>query len=295
MSSFYSLLQDGEKDRKGSRKASARRKQIGEQQSGSARLENVTDFRSKAFTMAPGDPELTRQFVRVGNAMSSLDQDFTYIGSFRHAPERTYYQSAQTVAKIGRFGEHYIDQLSKWEHDKAPQFRNLLKRLRELQLLSNIRINRLPGGRLDVIVKTQGRGVTASLADVGFGVSQFLPIIIADLQLGPRTTLAVSQPEIHLHPSVQAATTNYFVDQAIRHDKRYILETHSEYIVNRLRLLVVEERIKPEDISVVYLERGTSGVELRQIEFTKDGRILGAPEEYFATYLADVMDIALKA
>lgn len=130
---------------------------------------------------------------------------------------------------------------------------------------------------------------------MGFGVSQFLPVLVADLQMGKGSTLAVSQPEIHLHPSVQANLANYFSEQSAKMQKRYILETHSEYLINRFRLLVVKGELKEEDVAVYYLGPGTARPTCHTVRFRRNGQIEGAPEDFFSTYMMDAKDIAMSA
>ena len=78
-------------------------------------------------------------------------------------------------------------------------------------------------------------------------------------------------------------------------NKRYIIETHSEYLLNRLRLLIVKGEIAAEDIAIYYFENTNKGTDKHAIEFTKDGQIKNAPKGFFDTYMMDVMDIALHA
>ncbi|GAB4041499.1 AAA family ATPase [Spirosoma jeollabukense] len=133
------------------------------------------------------------------------------------------------------------------------------------------------------------------LADTGFGVSQFLPIIVADFQLSNDSCLAISQPEIHLHPPIQASFGNYLAHQIKRTEKQYIVETHSEYLLNRIRLLLVTGELKPEDVQVLYFENDGVKSVVHDVEFTTKGAIKGAPRVFFETYEMDVMDIAMNS
>lgn len=229
------------------------------------------------------------------NIPSRFDNTFNYIGSFRHSPERTYYQKAKSRFKVDVSGEGYIDQILEWEETGNPKFEMLNSFMRELQLFSQIKSKKINGGRFEFNVKTYQEGISASLADVGFGISQFLPIIVADLQLSDNSILAVSQPEMHLHPKVQAALGNYFVKQASKNDKQYIIETHSEYLLNRLRLAIVKEEINPQDIFLYYFENSLEGTKTYKIELTRDGQIQNAPKGFFDTYMIDTMEIAMNA
>ena len=218
-----------------------------------------------------------------------------FISSFRLQPYRSYFQKSEIIEKIGITGENSIDQILDWKNTKNKCYLSLLKKLREMGLLQDLKVINLKGGRFEVKVKTIDHGVWASLPDVGYGISQFLPIIVADLQLSNESTLIVSQPEIHLHPSAQAQLGTYFVNEMKRNEKRYILETHSEYLINRLRLAIVRSEIKPEDVSLYYFENSNEGTIIHKIILTKNGQILNAPKGFFETYMLDIMNIAMSA
>ena len=164
-----------------------------------------------------------------------------------------------------------------------------------MELLNSLTIKKYRGGRYEVRIKTKSLATWASLTDVGFGISQFLPVIVADFQLPKGSTLVIDEPELHLHPSAQAQLGEYFVRQIKNNDKRYFIETHSEYILNRIRALIVKGLISPSDVSVHYFDNHGDYVKIHQIQFTKDGRVLKAPKSFFDTYMLDVMDIAINA
>jgi predicted ATPase len=224
-----------------------------------------------------------------------LDEAFNFISSFRLHPDRTYYQSI-TSNKVDRFGSGYIDQVLDWNDRQSEELYELVSILKDLKMIYDIKPHRLSGGRFEIKVKVKSGSKWESLADVGFGISQFLPIIVADLQLRDDSTLIMSQPEIHLHPSIQANLGDYLVKQVNERNKNYIVETHSEYLLNRMRLLIVKGEIQPEDVAVYYFENSIkNGSIAHRIEFTKDGQILNAPKGFFETYMIDTMDIALNA
>lgn len=227
--------------------------------------------------------------------IQSIERDMNFISSFRLQPERTYYQKSKASEKVGKYGENHIDQILEWENRKSSEFGELNSILRDLNLLYSIKSKQLLGGRFELRVKMQSKGVKALLTDVGFGISQFLPIIVADLQLGADSTLFLAQPEIHLHPSVQAALGDYLVKQVNKKAKRYLVETHSEYLLNRIRLAIVKGHLKPSDLSIYYFENSVAGTQTYEILFTKDGKIDNAPKSFFDTYMMDVMNIALNA
>ena len=176
----------------------------------------------------------------VSSMFNRFDDNINYISSFRLFPERTYYETSKKDLKVGKFGENYEDQIIAWETKRSPEYKELVNILKDLGLLHEIKSKRLDGGRFEILIRTKANGVWSSLSDVGFGISQFLPIIVADLQLGNRSTLFIAQPEIHLHPKVQAQFGDYIVNRITQKNKRYIIETHSEYLINRLRLAIAK-------------------------------------------------------
>jgi predicted ATPase len=219
---------------------------------------------------------------------------FNYIASFRLPPERTYYRKPN-ASKVGVNGEGYIDQVIKWEESDKEKYGELIEAISEIGLFHSIQANKMKGGRFELNVKVNEESELASLTDVGFGISQFLPIIVADLQMDNDSCLAVSQPEIHLHPKIQATLGDYFCKQVNNTDKQYIVETHSEYLINRMRLLIVKGELKPEDVKLYYMENDGIKTTTYAIELTTDGQIKNAPQGFFDTYEMDVMDIALYA
>lgn len=220
---------------------------------------------------------------------------FNYIGSFRLEPQRSYYQVSKGDLKVRRDGQNYIEQIAEWQEQGAPQLTQLKRALRLLRLLSSVRTTRLRSGIFEVNVQPHNSTMSVSLADVGFGIGQLLPILVADLQLPKGSTLAVSQPEIHLHPSAQADFADYLVRRVRATKNRYLIETHSEYFFNRLRVRVAQGTLSPDDLSVIYLCNDGIQSTTYPLTFGVNGRIEGAPKEFFQTYAHDVMNIVLNA
>lgn len=223
-----------------------------------------------------------------------------FISSFRLHPDRTYLEKSIDQFKIGKFGEGYLDQIISWEDKKSIELQKLISIMKKLKLFYSIKPKRIGGGRYEVSLKTKSRGVNSALTDVGFGISQFLPIIVADLQLPENSTLFVSQPEIHLHPNAQANFGDYLTEnvrpsQKNNKGKNYIIETHSEYLLNRIRLAIVKGDLNSDDLAVYFVENENNISKIHTINFTKSGEIENAPQNFFDTYYTDIKDIALNS
>src|SRR5207245_6950115 len=116
-------------------------------------------------------------------------------------------------------------------------------------------------------------GPTFNLVDVGYGVSQVLPILVDILQRPAANELfLLQQPEVHLHPRAQSELGSFFAGQAGR-KRRFVIETHSDHLVDRVRMEVRRRTLRPKDVSLLYFEREKHGAMIHNIELDKDGGI----------------------
>src|SRR5262249_6761432 len=139
--------------------------------------------------------------------------------------------------------------LYEWKRHDHKKFRELILLIEMLKLATKVEAKSSLDEILRLNIQPFLHKDRFSIADVGFGISQVLPVLMADVALPKDSTLAVNQPEVHLHPSSQAMLGNYFASRLDR--RNYIIETHSEYLINRLRLLVVKGDLATEDVSII--------------------------------------------
>ena len=132
---------------------------------------------------------------------------------------------------------------------------------------------RKSGGRL----KGSGR----NLLDVGYGVSQVLPVVIELLRSDVPPVFLLQQPEVHLHPSAQAALGSLFCKVASL-QQQLIVETHSDYILDRVRMDVRDQKgnLKPDDVSILFFERKDLDVQIHSLRLDEQGNILNTPPGY---------------
>lgn len=249
----------------------------------------------ESVVKSKGNFYLDTTLTSISKIFNSFDDRINYISSFRLYPERTYYETSKLNLKVGKFGENYEDQIIAWEGKNDPKYKELLTIMKDIGLFYEIKTKRLDGGRFEILVRNKKNGIWSALSDVGFGISQFLPIIVADLQLGKKSTLFIAQPEIHLHPKIQAQFADYIIKQIKESDKRYMIETHSEYLINRIRLAITEEKMNESQVRTYYIENNGQKTKKYNLEFLKNGQIKGAPKGFFDTYMLDVMNIAISA
>lgn len=189
-------------------------------------------------------------------------------------------------------GQNCIKTLYKWKKTSSKHYTEVFDLLADLDLVSEAKTNE-GHDIFQMEIKPSNHNHASNFSDVGFGISQILPILVSDVCLGGDGTLLVNQPEVHLHPSSQAKLGNYFASRI--KSRNYVIETHSEYLINRLRLLVAQEKIKTEYIAVYFFDNNdqTSGPSIHKITLNKNGSLENAPQSFFDTYTNDTFNLAM--
>jgi AAA ATPase domain/AAA domain len=226
---------------------------------------NDTDVESgrAAATPYPLGYEL---FSARKNALDALLSRLAYLGPLRAAPKRFQVLSSEQHGTVGTTGEHTAALLAR--HAQLQRDVNLW--LTRLDIPYRLSVDHLGGDasavELGDVIVTVLHDVRNDLAvtpqDVGFGISQLLPVIAQMLQ-GDRRTICVEQPEIHVHPGLQAKFGDLLLDAArpgLRN--QVIVETHSEHLLLRIQRRVREKRfdwLTPDQVSVIYVSNDDQG------------------------------------
>ena len=135
-------------------------------------------------------------------------------------------------------------------------------------------------GPFQVEITSQG-GPRRNLIDVGYGVSQVLPVLAELFRRDGPAMFLFQQPEVHLHPSAQAALGSVFCATAAS-GRQLVIETHSDYIVDRILLDIRDNRtsLTAEDVSILYFEREDLNVSIHSIRIDGEGNVLDPPRGY---------------
>lgn len=213
---------------------------------------------------------------------------------------------------MGRRGELVIDALlfSRERGEKIYRERGREKKkitveeyvaywLKELELISEFRVEQISrGGNLyQVKLKISARGPEVLITDVGFGVSQILPVITLCYYVPPGSTLLIEQPEIHLHPKVQAGLADVFIDAIEKKNIQIILESHSEHLLRRLQRRIAEEKFADRSAVLYFCERINGESTLKKLDLDSFGKIRNWPKGFFGdemTELAAMSEAVIK-
>jgi hypothetical protein len=230
------------------------------------------------------------------------------IGPFRTPPERRYPFGGFSASRSGPTGEQAVNLLITEAllnpNSKRPLHDALSFWLNHLKLAESLDIRDIAKrlNLFEVDVAGAGRGTTANLADVGFGVSQVLPVLVQGLLMRRGGFYLVQQPEIHLHPDAQAGLADFFIYLA-NYGVITIIETHSEYLLLRLRRRLAEG-IKPlsaglsveldkhpaltkEDIAVLFTGEDHGQSSVKHLEIGDSFQFENLPEGFMSQALDD--------
>ncbi|MCY4659242.1 MAG: AAA family ATPase [Acidobacteria bacterium] len=130
------------------------------------------------------------------------------------------------------------------------------------------------------------KGPLRNLIDVGYGVSQVLPVITELFRDESTPMFLLQQPEVHLHPSAQAALGSLFCQIAGRR-RQLVVETHSDHLLDRVRMDVRDGKTKltPKDVSILFFERENLDVRIHPLNLDGEGNVLDAPPTYRRFFL----------
>ncbi|TKJ27580.1 MAG: hypothetical protein CEE42_01365 [Promethearchaeota archaeon Loki_b31] len=206
-----------------------------------------------------------------------LLKKFHYIGPLRDEPHRYYQFYDIRNLDIGNKGQ-YAAQILTLEGDlQIPTFKTFeIKdgklifekvKLKDLSLkkglsiwfkklnLPSINPKKLEHILFKIVVNLQKSDEYVTLQDVGFGISQILPVYVESLRMEKGHTLVLEQPEIHLHPSMQSKLADFLISMAIS-GKNFLIETHSEHLINRICLRIAQDHSNTikNIISLVFVE-----------------------------------------
>jgi predicted ATPase len=225
-----------------------------------------------------------------------FSQRIKYLGPLRDDP-RVIYALPPTpdVPDVGIKGQYtavvldrnkkrlvkFIDPITRREKERTLQ-EAVVAWLQHMGILESVSTEEAGKLGYKLTVRTSGLDLDLDLTTVGVGASQVLPILVMALLASPGTLLIFEQPEIHLHPKVQSLLGDFFLSMG-RLGKQCLIETHSEYLVNRLRLRIAEakddEILKLVKIYFTERERGAS--QFREVKPNEYGAILEWPAGFF--------------
>lgn len=233
----------------------------------------------------------------LGDLQLSFEQLFShvyYLGPLRDFPQRHYTWSGSEPADMGRRGERAIDAiLASRERGKyiSPGYRKkkqtlderIAHWLQEMGLIESFTVRPIAkeSKLYEVRVRKSSKASEVLITDVGFGVSQVLPVLVLCNYVPEGSTVLLEQPEIHLHPGVQSALADMLIDAVQNRKIQVILESHSEHLLRRIQLRIAEEKLEPKDCALYFCDVIQGESALIPLNLDDFGNIQNWPKEFF--------------
>lgn len=223
-----------------------------------------------------------------------------YLGPFRDRPSRLYRLPVRMPTDVGTSGENTASILAS---DSTRQQGQLLRQLNDAlggNLLGwSIDVVERSGMHAVVLRSQDDETLEINLADTGTGIAQALPIFVQRaldvLKPAPRPVLEIiEQPELHLHPAAHAPLADLYLQAARDTNVRFLIETHSETFLLRLRRRIAERQVSPDSVAVYFVDNTGGSASARRINIDADGNLDYWPEGVFSEDYDETREI-LKA
>jgi predicted ATPase len=227
----------------------------------------------------PFDPlyesELLRQYI----------SKIIHLPGLRGSPERTYPVTAVGREFPGTFEKYVASIIGQWQtdnnHSKLAQVNRDLARL---GLAGGVRAEPIDDTQVELLVTRFSRSNDTddmvSIADVGLGISQTLPVIVALHVAEPGQLIYLEQPELHLHPRAQSAMAEVLADAALQ-GKRLVVETHSSLLLLGIQTLVAEGKLPPELVKLHWFKlRDDGSTQIISADLDEAGAFGDWPEDF---------------
>lgn len=213
-------------------------------------------------------------------------------GPIRLKPSRTYDFANATPHAEGFHTPSKLKALSLANRDDWQKIQDEVDEFgQESGLFENLRVKPLGQSAGDPFqIYIDNDAVSSNLVDAGYGVSQILPIVVdlVDNQVGNAMYL-LQHPEVHLHPRAQAQLGDFLCKVALKPGRNVMVETHSDYLVDRVRMRIRERKIAPETVSLLFFERTGGNVRIRELPIDAAGDFMEAPQAYRAFFMEEQM------
>lgn len=218
--------------------------------------------------------------------MPDFADNIAWIAPLRSKPKRTYDQYKFTFSPEGDHAPYLVRKFLENKRSKqAVRFHNFMQQYgKKSGLLKDIGIKKLESHsaspfQLNIILEDK----PLNISNVGYGVSQSLPIFVELFARPKNSWFAIQQPEVHLHPRAQAALGDVFCDLALREKKRFFIETHSDFIIDRFRFKVSQSN-EPLSSQVVFFEQVKGLNKAYPIKILSNGKYADDQPESFRRF-----------
>lgn len=235
-----------------------------------------------------------QRFTLASRPFRRFERENKYIAlaPLRTEPSRVY-SFAQSRARLTPDGSHVPDKLLRHSSSTGGRYKEMEYTLQEFgkeaglfQSIYTKNLVRNSNYLFSIMVKT-AQGRKSNIMDVGYGVSQILPVIFEIISSGKQQRFLLQQPEVHLQPRAQAAFATLIAK--LTHDKKsFVIETHSDFILERLKYEIEEGNLSHSDVGILFFDTEKQDTKIHQINLGEDGLPTDTPPSYRKFFLQEL-------
>ena len=221
----------------------------------------------------------------------NLFSQILYLGPLREHPRPRYTWDGNHPKGIGQEGEKAISALLSGRIRHLSIDKQILGWLQQLELIDSYDLRPISDTNQDYefLVKKYKGGPEVRLTDIGFGVSQVLPVLILCYYAPEGSILILEQPEAHLHPKVQSELADVLIDVVQNRNIQIILESHSAHLLHRLQRRIAEEQISADDTAFYFCQINDSTSQIERLKVDEYGNIRNWPQNFFGDDMGDLV------
>lgn len=220
--------------------------------------------------------------------IEKIVDNLIHIPGIRSNPERQYKLEWFNEKFQGRFDKYTATVIYKWMQHEKSKLEDLNKLIKYLDLASNVSAKKINEVQIAIEVSrslNSDINDSVNLSDVGFGLSQVLPILVALIESNKNNIIYIEQPEIHLHPKAQFKLAKIFCDY-VKKGKKIIVETHSSIFIRGLQIEVAEKKLSSSLFSLNWFIQDENGdTSISQATFDDCGTFGEWPSDFDDVYL----------
>ena len=248
------------------------------------------DFIFRCYGIRGASARTQSIFSNLEKAFEDLFSRIRYLGPRREDPRRNYKWVESHPNDVGQYGEKMISALLSSRVRLRSTDEQIMKWLQRLELIYSYDINPTSNTEQDyeLLAQQYKDGPKVGLTDVGFGVSQVLPLLALCYYADEGSILIIEQPEAHLHPKVQSDLADVLIDVVKNRNVQIILESHSEHLLHRLTRRIAEEKLFTEDTALYFCQMNDGKSDIEQLEIDEYGNISNWPQNFFGDEMGDL-------
>ena len=235
---------------------------------------------------------------------SAFEHQFShvyYLGPARVTPQRSYHWEGEQPEAIGQSGDETIDALlaarvdrltTPSENGTIPIEERISAWLREMALAHAFSLKRTGprhGKNYELRIQQSQASPAVTLVDTGYGLSQFLPVLVFCYYAPEGSTLILEQPGMHLHPKVQSQLADLLIEVVTKRNLQVLVESHSEHLLTRLQLRIAEEKIGADETALYFCENNAGVSKIKTLDMDELGNIKNWPPDFFGTVRGDLV------